>query len=90
MSPVPEYVKARQWREKLELTPKRLAELSGYSVPSIFWFERGLTPPRTRKHVAGKAKEPRERQIKWYVFARYKLCCAAVEHQLKIGKKFDW
>ena len=90
MSPIPGHVKARQWRERLNLTPKQLADLSGYSVPTIFWFERGLTPPRTRKHMSGLAKEPRERQIKWFVFLRYKLVCAAVEAQLQSGKTFDW
>ena len=90
MSPTPEHVKAKAWRERLNLTPQQLADLSGYSVPSIWWFERGLTPPRKRNHVAGEAKTPRERQITWYVWCRYKMCCAAVEAQIKSEHKFDW
>ena len=90
MSPIPEHVKARQWRERLNLTPKQLADLSGYAVPTIWWFERGLTPPRTKKHVAGEAKAPRERQISWVNWLRYKLVCAGVDAQLKSGRAFEW
>jgi hypothetical protein len=90
MSPTPEHVKAREWRERLNLTPKQLADLSGYSVPSIWWFERGLTPPRNKKHMAGEARTPRERQIRWFIWQRYKMVCSAVEAQIKSQRKFDW
>lgn len=80
--------KAKAWRERLGLSVKQLAALSGYSVVTIHWMERGLTPPRTRNHMAGSNKG--ERNIAWYVWQRYKLVCGAVGQQVKSGKIFEW
>ncbi len=78
---------ARQWRESLNLSVAKLAELSGYSPISIYCFEWGRTPPRTKKHVAGKAKSG---PIKAPVWQRYRNVCAGVEAQLRAGKQFDF
>lgn len=82
--------KAKAWRERHGLTLQKLSELSGYSPAALLWFERGLTPARTAKHVAGKATSEKERAIKWWVWQRYKLVMAAIDHQLKTGEKFEW
>ena len=79
--------KARTWRESLNLSVAELARLSGYSVVSLHWFEQGLTPPRTAKHIAGKQKSGK---IKPAVWQRYRNTCAGVAAQLKAGKQFDW
>ena len=77
-----EHEKAREWRERRNLTLDHLAGLSGYSVSALSWFERGLTPQRPKKN--------KDRKIKWYVWQRYKLAMAAVEQELKTGEKFEW
>jgi transcriptional regulator with XRE-family HTH domain len=82
----PEHEKARAWREARNLTVERLAELSGYSTVSIYWFERGLTPPMRN----AKGGHARDRAHKPWVFLRYKLACGAVDRMLKTGKSFDW
>lgn len=79
--------KARAWRESLNLSVAELARMSGYSPTAIWWAEQGLTPPRTKKHVAGAAKSGK---IKAAVWKRYRNVCAGVESQLKAGKQFDW
>jgi transcriptional regulator with XRE-family HTH domain len=79
--------KARQWRESLNLSVAKLAELTGYSTVSIWWFEQGLTPSRTAKHIAGKAKSGK---IKATVWQRYRNTCAGVEAQLRAGRQFNW
>jgi predicted transcriptional regulator len=78
---------AKSWRESLNLSMAELARLSGYSAVAISWFERGTTPPRTNKHVAGMAKSGR---IKGAVWKRYRNVCAGIDAQLKNGKQFDF
>lgn len=85
-----EHDKARAWRERLGLSYDQLADLSGYAAVTIRCYEKGLTPPRTRKHVAGEAQTAEKRQIPWPNWMRYKLVCAAVEAQITSGKKFEW
>lgn len=60
-----DYERARQWRVRLGLSRKRLAELSGYSPSAIQYMEGGINPQTGRK--IGHAD-----------FARYRLVCAAV------------
>lgn len=81
-----EYQKAKAWRERLGLTDKQLADLTGYSAKSIYWFERGLTPPARN----AKGGNENDRQIKEWVLQRYRMACAGVEHELKTGHKFNW
>ena len=76
-----EHAKAKAWREKRGLTVDRLAELTGYGVRSVYWFELGLSPP-IPPHRAAKVKP--------WLWQRYKNICAGVEAQLKSGREFDW
>lgn len=77
-----EHEKARRWRANHQLTPEKLAELTGYSVSAIYWFERGETPPS--RHVsATKGK------ITPWVWQRYKRACEGVDAELS-GRKFKW
>lgn len=77
-----EHEKARAWREKRNLSVQELADLTGYSTVSIFWFERGTTPTRPGK--------VRYKDIAEAVWQRYKTVCAGVDARLKFGKKFEW
>lgn len=86
----PEHELAKEWRERMGLTPQQLSDLSGYSLPAIWWLERGVTPPRTRQHVAGEAKKLAVRKIPKRVWKRFKNICCGVEVQLKAGKQFNW
>lgn len=78
---------ARQWREALKLSVADLARLTGYSEVSLRWYEAGLTPPRTNKHMAGPMKSGK---IPAQVWKRYRNVCAGVEAQLRAGKQFDF
>ena len=79
--------RAKSWRESLHLSVADLARLSGYSEVSLRWFEAGLTPPRTARHIAGKQKS---KPIPVQVWKRYRNVCAGVESQLKAGKQFNF
>lgn len=84
-----EYQKARAWREHLGLSPQQLAEHTGYTRQSIYWFERGETPP-SRNAKSGNADD---RTIKPWVFQRYRRACGDLDAQLrgrKKGKEFAW
>lgn len=82
-----EHIKAREWRERLGLTYEQLADLTGYSALAIRWFEKGVTPPRTAAHIAGKQKS---KPIAWWVWKRYKTCCAGAAAQLRSKQQFEW
>jgi DNA-binding XRE family transcriptional regulator len=82
-----EHIKARQWRERLGLTRKQLANLTGYSYESILVFERGETPTRTWSTKT--ARYPR-RNIDEFVWTRYRNCCAGVAAQLAQKGRFEW
>lgn len=75
------YQKAIAWRERHELTRAELAELTGYSRQTIYWFERGQSPPQRGKKKPGKIDD--------FVWYRFFMACAAVDAQLA-GRKFDW
>ncbi len=81
-----EAARARQWREARGLSVQRLVELTGYSQPSIYWFEQGRTPPQRN----AKGGRPNDRRPKKWVWHRYKLACAAVDYALSTGKTFNW
>ena len=81
-----EHYKAKQWRERLDLSLAQLAELTGYSTITIRWFEKGVTPPRRR----AKSGNDHDRTIADWVWQRYKRACQAIDHELRTGKGFDW
>lgn len=74
-----EFQKAQAWREKQNLSRKELGDAIGYSPISIYWFERGETPP-ARNIKSGS----QSREIKPWVWLRYKMACAGYK------KRFDW
>lgn len=80
-----EHTKARAWREQHQLTPRQLADLIGYSVSAIYWFENGRTPPRTFKNPKRKG-----RAIDPTVWLRYKAACAGIDAWLSDKRRFDW
>jgi hypothetical protein len=67
---------AKAWRERRELTIEQLSELTGYSIPAIYAFERG-----TRN--AGESHS----EWTWH---RFKMACSGAERQLKSGRAFEW
>ena len=77
-----EYERARAWMNKRGLTADQLAELTGYGRRSLYWMERGQSPPN-----ATRAKPVKVASWIWH---RYRMICAGVEAQLASGKKFDW
>lgn len=79
--------KATDWRKARNLSLDHLAELTGYSKVTLYWYFRGLTPPRTAKHIAGKQKSKAIGKAEWQ---RFKNLCAGIEYQLKNGRMFDW
>jgi hypothetical protein len=79
--------KAKTWRESLNLSIADLAKLSGYSEVALRWMEKGLTPPRTNRHMAGKMKS---RKVPDHIWQRYRNTCAGVEAQLRAGRQFNW
>jgi len=74
-----EYEKARAWRRRLNLTQTQLGAALGYSKESICWFEKGQVPP-------GRSEN---KEIKAWVWQRYKLACAGYQAQLD-GATFQW
>ena len=81
-----EHHRARAWRDRHGLSTRELATLTGYSVEAVNWFLRGETPPMRR----AKGGKPKDRTIAPWVWHRWRLACAAVDHQLRTRKMFDW
>jgi len=89
MNGIHEYEAARVWRERNGLTTEQLAGLIGYTKISIYWFERGTTPPN-RNAASGN---PSDRRIKPWVWQRFKRACGDLDAELhgrRKGKVFDW
>lgn len=63
MTPL-EHQRAKQWRLDRGLSRQELADLSGYSVPAISCFERGINP-------RGGAIDP-------YAWLRFKRICHSI------------
>jgi hypothetical protein len=82
-----EHNQAKQWRERLGLTRKQLADMTGYSYESVLLFEKGKAPSRT---WSTKPTRMKERPIDAYVWKRFKRCCQAVDAEMKTGEKFGW
>jgi DNA-binding XRE family transcriptional regulator len=76
-----EHERARRWRQKRGLSQAKLASLTGFARETVFWMERGTTSPRP-----GAAAKP----ISPWVWQRYKLCCAGLDHALRTKKEFNW
>lgn len=76
----PEHNRARAWRERHGLTQAQLAELTGYSPKSVYWFEQGVTPP---------LRNGSDRSIREWVWQRWKMACAGAERKIK-GEPFNW
>lgn len=71
------------------LTQDQLAQATGYTAISIYWFERGETPPQRN----AKGGNPENRDIKDWVFLRYQNACGNVDAEMfgrKQGEKFKW
>lgn len=64
-----DFAKARAWRRSRQLSVAQLAELTGYSMQSIYHFEIG--------------RGSHDRPIADWAWQRYKMVCAGVELQLK-------
>lgn len=89
-----EHERARAWREKHGLTPDQLGKLTGYSVSSIYWFERGEAPPRSWGNLKGRQAHKKPHPIKEWVWLRYKRACQGVHLELLLAHKsldkWDW
>lgn len=68
--------KAKTWRERNRLSVAALAELTGYSIETIYLMERGISPSR------GK--------IQPWVWMRYRRACQGVDATLRTGREFNW
>ena len=77
-----EHDKAKAWRLSHDLSVAQLADLTGYAAPTIYWMERGQTPPNKKSKTPG--------EIPWFVWKRYKMICAGVNAQILMGKEFEW
>ena len=76
-----EHEKARAWRKSHGLTLDRLSELTGYTRQTIWWMEQGMVPAD---------RDNPKRQIKPWVWMRYRNICAAVDQHLRTGATFNW
>lgn len=67
---------ARAWRERRKLSIQALSDLTGYSVPAIYAFERG-------------SRGASEVHSEWTMH-RYRMACSGAERQIKSGRAFEW
>lgn len=67
---------AKSWRLRRKLTHEQLSELTGYSVPAIYAFERG-------GRGAGEVHSD-------WTLQRYRMACSGAERQIKSGRAFEW
>lgn len=81
--------KSKAWRLRLGLTAAQLAERTGYTEITIYWFERGETPPK--RNAKGGNEE--DRRIKDWVWLRWQNACGNIAAEIngrKAGEKFKW
>ncbi len=78
-----DHEKAKAWREKLGLTVEQLSDRVGYSIESIYLFEKGYTYAGRTPKKGSIRKVP----LTESVWKRYRLACAAVAADLD---KFNW
>ena len=74
--------KANKWREELGLSMAQLSRLSGYSIPTLHWYFKGVTAPRGAQQKSRPIDPPEWR--------RFTNVCAGVHAQLKAKQTFDW
>lgn len=67
---------AKTWRLRRKLSHEQLSELTGYSIPAIYAFERG-------------GRGAGEQHSDW-TLQRYRMACSGAERQLKSGREFEW
>lgn len=75
----PPHEQAKAWRERTGLTVQELSDRTGFALTSIYMFERG-----TRQD--GK-KLSKHSEFAWQ---RYQMVCAAVDAEMKTGRRFTW
>lgn len=83
------HAKAKAWRLRLGLAPDQLERLTGYTAITIYWFERGETPPRRN----AKGGNETDREHKEWVWLRYQRACGDVDAEINgrvKGEKFKW
>ena len=73
---------ARIWREHHQLTRAVLAEKIGYAPETIYWMERGETPP-------GRAGKKKPQPVKPWVWLRYQRACQGLDAEIR-GVTFTW
>ena len=72
---------ARQWRERNGWTRGELAKLIGYAPETLYWMERGVTPPGRGQEKSGS--------IKPWVWLRYQRACQGLDAEVN-GMRFEW
>lgn len=80
----PEHERAKEWRQRHGWTLEDLSKLTGYSSSALLWFERGLSAPNTHRG------EATARPTNVFAWQRYRLVCAAVDHQFRTKREFAW
>ena len=73
----PQGEKVRKWRARVGLTAQDLADYTGYTREAVYAFERG------QRYGKGGAHSE-------WAWQRFRLCCAAVEQEMKTGRVFEW
>lgn len=70
---------AKAWRERMKLTVQELSDRSGYGLTTIYMFERGMRQDgkQLSEHSA-------------FAWERYRLICAAVDKEIRTGRRFAW
>ena len=81
------HAKADRWRRSLGLSLDELAKLTGYARVTLYWYFRGLTPPRTKRNVAGQQESKPIEAPEW---KRFTNICAGVDAQIRNRKAFNW
>lgn len=87
-----EHEKAVRWRERLGLSQKQLAVLTGYAYETIRTYESGMTPPRT---WSTKKDVNKPRKIEGAMWQRYKRACHSVDCEVRVTstprqEAFQW
>jgi len=72
-----EPAQAKWWRINIaKLSPQELADLTGYSLQTVYLMERGI-------NSSGQLVKP-------WAWRRYKMACAGAYYQILHGVEFDW
>lgn len=70
---------AKAWRERIGLTVQDLSDRTGFSLTSIYMFERGRGQDGKKLYKFSE-----------FAWQRYQMICAAVDTELKTGRRFEW